>query len=147
MASDGNGHVALFVTGAEGPVPAQTLNPTYPDDCEQRVDRLPVHCGARRVNDLAGRGEARQLWVPPSDSFVDMAVRGFFAYDWTDGYRTSSYIAAYERQAIPERPLTIAELPEDLAAAAHAVRFTAISFSEADRINPSAYMLCRSSSR
>jgi hypothetical protein len=123
---DRDGHVALFITGGEGPVPVATLHPDYPLDAELRIDDLPVMSDVREVT----------AWPD-----TDAAERGFFVYFWRDA-TAGPKIDSYELVAAPYRPRTLDTLPDDLAEAARSVRFTALSFTESWRVDVRAHMTC-----
>ena len=136
LAADHAGHLAVFLTGGSGPMPAQALLPPYPlDDVERMILDLP------KASDTDLR-----VRVPRPDSFVAMAERGLFVYDWSDVHRTEQYIDEYELVALPYRPLTLDQLPQSLSDAARAVRFSTLSFASAWRIDLRAHMTCREAS-
>lgn len=131
LASDRDGHLGVFVTAGCGPVPAQTLNPVYPlDQIEWDILKLP------KASDIDPPARTAQ-----HDRFVDLAERGFFVYDWSDTLQAS--INAYELIERPYRPLTLDQLPDDLAEAARFVRFTKVTFANAWRVDVRAHMICR----
>jgi len=133
LASDHAGHVGVFMTGGSGPIPVQALHPGYPlDDLEAHLLDLP------KASDIDLR-----VRVPESDRFVALAERGFFVFDWSDVHRTELYIDEYELIALPYRPLTLDLLPESLSDAARAVRFSAVSFTGAWRVDVRAHAICR----
>ncbi len=48
-------------------------------------------------------------------SFLDLAKRGLFVFDWTDVYRTRrASIEAYELVAVPACAIQTSDLPADL---------------------------------
>ena len=133
LASDRIGQLGVFMTGGSGPIPAQALLPAYPlDDIEQAIFELP------KASDIDLR-----VRLPQPNRFVALAERGFFVYDWSDVHRTEQYIQEYELMALPYRPLTLDLLPDSLSETARAVRFTAVSFASAWRIDARAHMTCR----
>jgi len=133
LASDRIGQLGVFATGGSGPIPSQVLLPTYPlDEIEGAILGLPKASDI----DLRVRG-------PRLDRFIALAERGFFVYDWSDVHRTEQYIEEYELMALPYRPLTLDLLPDSLSDAARAVRFSAVSFATAWRIDVRAHMACR----
>lgn len=135
LASDRIGQLGVFVTGGSGPVPALVLLPPYPlDDLEETILALP------KASDIDLR-----VKVPRPDRFVALAERGFFVYDWSDVHRTEQYIDEYELMALPYRPLSLDLLPDDLADMARDVRFGAISFASAWRVDVRAQAICRES--
>ena len=133
LASDRDGHLGIFVTRGRGPIPAQALLETYPlDSIEEQLLALP------KASDIELR--VRML---RSDRLVALAERGLFVYDWSDAHRTEQYIDEYELIALPYRPLALDSLPENLLDAARWVRFTAISFTSAWRIDVRAHTAFR----
>ncbi len=104
---DREGKVGVFVTGGEGPVPAVAL----------RVGRIAVEEIEGRLLELPATTSGR-LIVPLKrpDDFMELARRGFFAYDWSDVHRTrSERVGKYEQIAAPEVPLLLAGLPSEVA--------------------------------
>jgi hypothetical protein len=133
LASDRDGHLGAFVTRGRGPIPAQALLETYPlDSIEEQMLALP------KASDIELR-----VRMPRSDRLVALAERGLFVYDWSDAHRTEQYIDEYELTALPYRPLALDSLPEGLLDAARWVRFTAISFASAWRIDVRAHTAFR----
>ncbi len=119
LASDRNGHVAAFVTAGVGPVPTEALNWERPkvEDVEELVCGMP-HVTAARV-------------LVPVDSFVELAERGLFVYDWSDVHRTTrDELRAYELVAIPVSPITVDVLPANLACIARTVKFAGVIFAD-----------------
>jgi hypothetical protein len=133
LASDRDGHLGVFVTRERGPIPAQGLLETYPlDGIEEQLLALP------KASDIELR-----VRMPRSDRLVALAERGLFVYDWSDAHRTEQYIDEYELIALPYRPLAPDALPETLLDAARWIRFAAISFASAWRIDVRAHMSFR----
>ncbi|HJR20180.1 MAG TPA: hypothetical protein VJ822_01060 [Dongiaceae bacterium] len=136
LASDRIGQLGVFVTGGSGPIPAQVLLPAYPlDDLEKTLLELP------KASDIDLR-----VRMPRPDRFVALAERGFFVFDWSDVHRTEQYIDEYELVALPYRPLALDQFSDDLADTARAVRFSAVSFAGAWRVDVRAHMACREAS-
>jgi hypothetical protein len=133
LASDRIGQLGVFMTGGSGPIPALALLPPYPlDEIEETILALP------KASDIDLR-----VRVPRPDGFVALAERGFFVYDWSDVHRTEQYIDEYELMALPYRPLTLDLLPASLSEAARLVRFSAVSFASAWRVDVRAHTACR----
>ena len=126
LACDREGQLALFVTGGQGPVPAQTLDPSYPEDVEDHLIDLPTMSDVNRVTS----------WPD-----TEVPERGVFLYDWND--RDD----AYELVLAPYRPRTLDQLPPDLAEAARSIRFSKIAFADAWLIDVRGHMPCREASR
>ena len=133
---DSKGHVAAFVTAGIGPAPGHILGehrPSIdPEGTEERISDLP------RVSEAI---------VPPSQerhsSFVELAERGFFVFDWTDVHRTLVESKGnYEKVAEPASPLALAQLPADLRLAASSVQFDDVTFSAVSSIDVRRHFRC-----
>jgi len=134
IGSDREGRVGAFVTGGEGPIPAGAL----------LADRLSVEEIEGRLNELPAVTSARLL-VPLKrpDDFVELARRGFFAYDWTDVHRTSSEaLRAYEQVAVPETPISAKDLPAEIAALLDGIVLN-VSFAQEAKIDVTRHLDCR----
>jgi hypothetical protein len=134
IGSDREGRVGAFVTGGEGPIPAGVLlsHRLSVGEIEGRLGELPSVTSAL-------------LLVPLKrpDDFMELARRGFFAYDWTDVHRTSSEaLHAYEQIAIPETPISAVELPAEIAALLEGITLN-VSFAQVTKIDVTKYLDCR----
>lgn len=137
IGSDRAGHVAAFVTGGEAPIPAYALklNRTSIEAIEGELHVLPLTAGA-------------SLLVPLNrpDDFMELARRGFFAYDWTDAHRTLSEARyAYELIAAPEKPILAEELPTEIAALLDGMSLNVV-FTEDRAIDVTKHLRCRTAS-
>lgn len=97
--------LAAVVTAGAGPLPEGVFDgPVHLFDLEHRLRQLPV-VGA--ANALIEDGDMT--------SFLDLAKRGLFVFDWTDVYRTRrASIEAYELAAVPACAIHTSDLPADL---------------------------------
>ena len=78
-------------------------------------------------------------------SFVDLAERGLFVYDYADVCRVRvSRTDKYELQAVPHNPVGLDSLPKELAILATTVKFEGVDFSDCLAVDPGAYMECAS---
>ena len=105
IASDAEGNVGAFVTGGEGPIPANALlPPCIPiDKIEKAVLQTQAHCDAIML---------RKYTRP--DSFIALAQRGFFVFDWSDVHRVSAdEIGAYEKVCVPSSPRPVSALSSE----------------------------------
>lgn len=94
LATDLDGHVAMFSTGGRGPIPGLLASSgTYLD------------CVLERILALHIRGDAPTVLSYPRDWF-EVARRGLFAYDW----KWNSNL--YEIEARPLVPLTVGEIED-----------------------------------
>jgi hypothetical protein len=138
VASDRDGHVAAFVTAGIGPIPALVLNnpeSLLVQEIEEAILRLPKVSASRLIAS-----------VPRPDSFIAMAERGFFVYDWSDVHRTVSLIDAYEPMACPVNPVSLDKLPESLRSHAARVRYSAGTFDHNECLKAKNYFECLSAS-
>lgn len=104
LASDRAGRLAVLITAGEGPIPPAALDgPVEFFEIETLLLELPVSAAAHLL-----------VQVPSPDSFVALAERGLFVYDWTDVHRTAGKTNAYELVATPSEPQQLASLPDDL---------------------------------
>jgi len=136
IASDRDEHVAAFVTAGVGPIPALVLNytaePLLIENIEKAVLSLPKVSACRLL-----------VPVPRPDSFIAMAERGLFVYDWSDVHRTTaSLIEAYEPMVFPLRPVSLGELPESLRSHAACVRYSAGTFNDGEYFKATKYFDC-----
>lgn len=134
IGSDREGRIGAFVTAGEGPIPVGLLlsDRLSLDEIEGRLGELPSVTSAK-------------LLVPLKrpDDFVDLARRGFFAYDWTDVHRTSSEaLHVYEQIAVPETPISARELPAEVAALLEGMVLN-VSFSQDVKIDVTRHLDCR----
>ena len=116
VATDAVGQVALFTTGGQGPVPDCAM-PSV-ENSEEFVLSLPEVSDVDRVTAMAG-----------ANAFVEVAKRGFFAYDWSDVHRAATQaLRGYELQYRPLNPLALFDLPTPLQALAEATRLPDVTF-------------------
>jgi hypothetical protein len=97
---DKAGHVAIFITAGEGPVPGPALEQFNLEPCaEDLISALPIISECVTVKRY-----------PKMSSFEEPARRGFFAYDWSDVHESrATESGAYQLIA---RPLTQIRLRE-----------------------------------
>lgn len=128
LASDAAGLCAIFITGGEGPILPAAL----------RGDFFPVGEVERKVLDLpVGPGQPVRLHVvvPDPTSYLELAGRGFFVYDWAGSDRITGRLDAYELVAEPAAPIGCAELPQEVRLVAEAVQVAGLLFSESKSIS------------
>ncbi|MGO4702666.1 hypothetical protein [Dyella sp. 2RAB6] len=112
MASDAKGHVGVFLTAGQGPIPTQVLS------------RLEELCETEEeISHLRRLGGHRLLVsVPKPDDLIALAEQGFFVYDWQDAHRSAANAShRYELVSIPDNPVLIGDLQERLAGLAVAL--------------------------
>lgn len=135
IAGDRDGQVAAFATAGIGPIPILVLDGTGPPllkDIEEAALVLPKISACRLVAS-----------VPRPDSFVALAERGFFVYDWSDIHRTrGSLIEAYELMAYPLNPISLDALPQGLRSCAAGIKYGANSFSRSEQMRVTDYFEC-----
>ena len=119
IAVDAYGHVAVFITAGEGPVPESARPST--EDAETEALALPEISDCELLVD-----------VPRPDVFVAIAKRGLFAYDWVAARgRREKVPAHYALQARPNRPITLRQLPPSLQVLAASTSLSSVSFGSA----------------
>jgi hypothetical protein len=133
LACDCEGHLATFVTAGLGPIPIEALKfeSILIEDIEQLLLDLPTVSDARLL-----------VSIERSDSFVALANRGLFVYDWTDIHKSDrKSTGSYELVAVPMKPISVDRLPGDLAILAMAIRFGKLKFSDERLIDVRAHIL------
>jgi hypothetical protein len=66
--------------------------------------------------------------IPRPDSFVDLAERGLFVYDWSDVHPAKQSLDAYEPTAVPTNPISLDRLPDAVKLYATSVKFDTVAF-------------------
>jgi hypothetical protein len=109
LVSDIAGCLAAVVTAGAGPIPESVFGgPVDLFDLERQLLQLPV---VGEASSLVEDGDAT--------SFLDLARRGLFVFDWTDVHRTGrAEIGAYQLVAVPACAIHTSDLPADLGAVA-----------------------------
>ncbi|WP_279361850.1 hypothetical protein [Xanthomonas sacchari] len=116
LAIDAVGHVALFTTAGEGPIPATALISL--EAAEELILALPE----------TSRVDLRAT-LPRPDDFIAFSKRGVFAYDWSDIHRIARQaLGGYELQSLPKTPLHLSDLPESLRTLAAATQLSGLVF-------------------
>jgi hypothetical protein len=135
LAHDRNNHVGGFVTAGLGPIPVDLidLNASRVREFGRMSSDLPKVSGSRLLV---------SIYKDPS-SFLDLAERGIFVYDWTDVRGGRAYLDAYERVAMPTTPLLLASLPDRLRELTSLFKFAANDFSEETVLKVQEYFRCR----
>lgn len=124
----------MFVSGGAGPIPALALEArrTPIEDIEGLLLELPATTNGRVV-----------VHLQRPDDFVELARRGFFAYDWSDVHRTrSEKLGNYELIAVPEAPLVRAALPPAIARLLEGLQLN-VDFGQEALVDPSRQLRCR----
>ena len=133
LAVDAANQVAAFVTAGPGPIPLNILDPDLLDDVEERILDLPV---VSRVRIPSGSDDGL-------GSFVALAQRGIFVYDWTDVHGTRvEDLHAYELVAAPTDPITVANLPHALTRIAAANQLSGERFAAANTLDVCRFVRC-----
>jgi len=134
LASDQDGHIGAFMTGGIGPIPKRGL-------CS---DIMPLEDIEGLICDMPIVSEVRLLIsVKRPDDIIDLAKRGVFVYDWTDLHRTArEAIDAYEKIAIPTRPIKSGMLSTQLNPIARVLRFSNVKFVDKITLDVRAHLNC-----
>jgi len=131
-ACDASGHVAVFTTAEVGPIPLSILS-----------HRATADTFAGIVETMPSRGSSTLLVsLPDPRWFRDVASCGFFAYDWHDVYRTSSFSQRYEMLSRPDSPIHVSELPVQLQPLVSRTAFTGLRFADSTQIDVRAFFDC-----
>jgi len=120
LACDRDDLVAAFVTAGTGPIPTAVLDSTLPvEKIETLICSLPSTTGARS---LLSKGEG------DATSFMALAQRGLFVYDWHGVHSVGMHTRSYELVAVPDTPVRLDAFPDELAKFARLVRLDHLSF-------------------
>lgn len=105
MAIDPRGQVAAFLTAGEGPAAGGAF-----------TGALDIFEVEDALLSLGPRGQAKLLVEAPDlSSYVALAERGLWVYDWQDVHRVrADCLDAYEIAATPTQPIFVADLPDEL---------------------------------
>jgi hypothetical protein len=121
-AVDRSGHVAVFCTGENGHVPEGAGDDTVLRDWWQLR-----HPGV----------DPEQYYEWDTDGAA--ARLGFFCYSHDESYEV---LSTYSRDAAPDAPLHLDELPPDLRRRCKLVRFDALDFAQSPRVQPQEFFAC-----
>ena len=130
FAVDAAGHVGHFSTAGYGPVPLPVLNrldAAQEDEVwllGKRLLILPVIGTA--VGHLPGR----------IDSWLELARRGLFGFDW------KHWAGPYLRATTPNAPVEIASLPAELQKLIRLVEFGGVRFVGLESVQPEEHCPC-----
>jgi len=103
VASDRHGVLGVFDSRGSGPIPTVVIDATADKDCDAHAALL----------DLPVVGKANHLSMDWDPVYTQLAERGLFVFDWmTPGHGGDQYWLV----AIPERPITWADLSPEVAA-------------------------------
>ena len=133
LATDQDGHIAIFLTAGDGPVPVVALDREEPliENIEALVMAMPRSSNARMTQVINHR----------TQTFLALAWRGVFVFDWTDFTRyPRDQVHVYERVTRPLTPVGLAGLPLPLALAARELTFVDVRFSRARSVDIRASM-------
>lgn len=109
LVCDRDNHVGAFVTAGAGPIPTAILESS-----------LPAEEGEKLIRSLAPTTTVHASPRPGDvESFVTMAHRGVFVYDWQ---------GAYELVAAPDEPVRVDFFQGQLAEISSIVRLANVSF-------------------
>ncbi|WP_315757436.1 MULTISPECIES: hypothetical protein [unclassified Bradyrhizobium] len=134
IASDRDGHVGAFISAGAGPIPAAGFDSDQIpiEDIETRLCQLPIVSSAHLL-----------ATVRSPASFVDLAERGLFVYDWIDAHRSSrDATCMYEPVAVPAMPLRSDQLPNDLHILADELRLSAVRFGRETSVDIGSLLTC-----
>ena len=131
-ACDASEAVAVFTTGEVGPIPLSILS-----------HRMLADTFAGVVETMSSRGGSTLLVsLPKPRWFKHVASCGFFAYDWRDVHRTSSFSQRYEMLSRPDSPIHVSELPVQLQSLVSSTAFAGLRFADSSQIDVRAFFDC-----
>lgn len=135
LACDGESHVGAFVTAGAGPVAAAALS----------LSDIEIHEVEELALSLPKTGPAHVIVsVPRPDSFVALAERGLFVFDWQDAVRKRlAHKGAYEQMAAPSNPLTLDNCTPAVRSVAQRVMLIGTSFRDNKLLDVTKFALCR----
>jgi hypothetical protein len=125
------GQIAAFITAGSAPIPRELLNRADLDlaTLEQVANRLPK-IGEGLLVERSG----------DMSSFVSLAERGFFVFDWSDVHRTRlEHINAYERVCAPTIALSVGLVDRIQLAA---IQFESIIFGNSKKVSIHEFVEC-----
>lgn len=134
MGIDQHNNVAVFITAGEGPIPFAvfTFEEFSKDGFELEILSLQKTTQAKVLVD-----------VPNPSSFVELASRGFFVYDWGEFvYNPNSSQPSYRLVAQPTFPSKVDSLSLRLCKVASSVVFSGVMFAHAEAIDPTENLEC-----
>ena len=127
LAVDDAGYVAVLCTGGDGPVPATAIPNSF--EVEEELPEALLSEEPIRSSYMLF------IECPRPDSFIEIAQRGVFAYNWGDACRTlANCIGEYELAAAPTVPVKIDQLAPNVQKLANATRLPGVKFLLAHRI-------------
>ena len=125
LACDRDERVAAFVTAGAGPIPTAVLD-----------SDLPVEDGEALICSLAATTVARSLLSKgDATSFMALAQRGVFVYDWQGVHSAGIHSHSYELVAVPDTPVRFDSFPDELAKISRIVRLDKVSFADEKAID------------
>jgi hypothetical protein len=126
FAVDKCGYVGHFATAGYGPIPVAVLDRLNKIlELYERVLQMPV------VGEATGHLPGR------IESWLEMARRGLFAYDWKHWH------GPYQRAATPSHPVRLVDLPADLREAVQVVTWPNANFVELLAVRPEEMCPCK----
>lgn len=119
LAIDSAGKAAVFITAGVGPIPEAVLESEVPiAEIESRLLELPSLGAVSLVEK-----------IPSPESFIALAERGLFVFDWQNAHRTKAELKrGYDLIAIPSQAIDFVTMPPDLAGIAENVLLAKCSF-------------------
>ena len=125
VARDETGCVAFFITAGEGPIPEVALQQLQGDIWPEEL-----MAGLAKIGSCV-----LHVVVPNPSSFVALAERGVFVYDWSDIHRTEvDALGAYERVASPGATINVESLKAALGWSAGEIPLICESFVQSTNV-------------
>lgn len=136
LAVDSKNMVGIFITAGVGPIPvdAMRIKGVAVEEVESYVLQLPKVCKATLL-----------VTVPDPSSYIELAARGIYVYDWLDVHETSqNSIGAYTAVAIPSKPMQLLAFPPEIEVIARAAQFKDGEFMRMQKVDVGTMFDCLS---
>jgi len=141
LTCDREERVGAFITAGDAPIPLAALDSAKwkVEDMEGEVIRKMPRMTVAQV----------LVEVKRPDSYIELAERGLYVYDWLDAERII-YSEMYELVALPAKPVFLPALRDLLpgfTGLAEALQLKEVSFADAKKVDVRTYFPCMDSSR
>jgi hypothetical protein len=133
LAMDSVGKLGVFITAGSGPIPEMVLKNDVPVlEIETALLKLPCVCSA-----------VLTTTVPRPDSYIELAERGLFVFDWRNAHRTiTQEKSGYDLVALPTQPIKADNMSPNLNGIADGITFDRLSFGQEKMVDVQSVMPC-----
>lgn len=138
LAADSQGKVAAFTTAGCGPIPLSAMRSLGDEKgvCDWHINRLPRRGASENLGDVSN-----------SSSFVEMADRGFYVFDFAAFGEVEEFLGTYVLVARPSAPILLSQLPSALNTFCAATAFERANLAKAISMDPLEFFECVESPR